>query len=58
VLIHEGVRDRLVSVSNNGGGRDAATVQLIPEGIRDMLDSEEGAVHLLGNPFDPSGEGI
>ena len=59
VLIHDGVRYRVTSVSDNGDGRDAATVQLIPEGILDMLSSEEGAVHLLpDDSFDPSHEGI
>jgi hypothetical protein len=41
VLNHDGVRYRVVSVSNNGDGRDNAVVELMP-----LLLSEEGGIRL------------
>ena len=47
VLHHDGERYRVLSVSNDGGGRAKATVELISADLIDKLQSEEGGLHLV-----------
>lgn len=56
ILIHDGVRYRVISVSDDGKGPEHATVELVADDLLDKLHSEEGAIRLI--PFDPADEGI
>ena len=48
VLYHENVPYRVISLTDNGEGRDFAVVEPVSDGLGVLLQSEEGAVHLVG----------
>lgn len=54
VVQHDGDRFRVISVSSDNG-HDVATVELVPDDLTDLLQSEEGAIWLA--PFE-SGTGL
>ena len=48
VLYQENAPYRVISVTGDGDGRDIVIVEPVSDGLGVLLQSEEGAIHLVG----------